>query len=163
MGGGSVDNKTCRLYKALVMSEIAAAVNAGLTPTVDPFLFEIVAAVRDGRSLEEAEAALDAEIARVRSEDISQAELDKAIKQARALFAYSTEGVSGQSYWLAICENMGSYEWFETYIDRLSAVTVQDVRAAAEKYFDPRQRTVGWYIPTGDGEYAEGDDEGDEA
>jgi len=163
MGGGSVDNKTCRLYKALVMTEIAAAVNTGLTPTIDPFLFEIVLAVRDGRTLEEAEAALDAEIARIRTEDISQAELDKAIKQARALFAYSTEGVSGQSYWLAICENMGSYDWFETYVDRLSAVTVQDVRAAAEKYFDPRQRTVGWYIPTGDGDYAEGDDEGDEA
>ena len=163
MGGGSVDNKTSRLYQALVMTEIAAAVNASLTPTIDPYLFEIILAVREGRSLAEAEAALDAEIERVRTEDISQAELDKAIKQARALFAYSTEGVSGQSYWLAICENLGSYEWFETYVERLSAVTVRDVREAAERYLDPRQRTVGWYVPTGGEDGAFDDDEGDEA
>jgi len=106
--------------------------------------------VREGRTLAEAEAALNAEIDRIRTADISQAELEKALKQARALFAYSTEGVTGQSFWLAFCENFDGYEWFDNYIDNLSAVTVADVRAAAERYLDPRQRTVGWYVPEGD-------------
>ena len=48
-------------------------------------------------------------------------------------------------------------------MDRLSAVTVQDVREAAERYLDPRQRTVGWYVPTGGADGAFGDDEGGEA
>lgn len=151
MGGGSVGNKTSRLYRALVLSELAADVQASLIPTVDPYLLEFDVTVREGHTHEEVEAALDAELARVRSEPISQAELEKAIKQARALFAYSTEGVSGQSFWLAFSENFDSYAWFETYVDRLSAVTVADVQEAAEKYLSPRRRTVGWYVPTGAG------------
>lgn len=151
MGGAAIGNKTSRLYKALVLTELAADVDASLIPTVDPYLMDINATVREGRTLAEVEAALDAELERIRREDISQAELDKAKKQARALFAYSTEGVSGQAFWLAFSEVFDSYEWFEHYVERLSAVTVADVREAAQKYLDPRRRTVGWYVPTGDG------------
>lgn len=152
MGGGSIGNKTSRLYRSMVLTEIAAGVNASLTPTVDPYLMEFTAVVREGRTLEETEAALEEQITRLREEDISEAELAKAIKQARALFAYSTESVSGQSFWLAFSENFAGYEWFENYVDNLSAVTVADVRTAAQKYLDPSQRTVGCYIPTNGGE-----------
>jgi zinc protease len=151
MGGGSIGNKTSRLYRSMVMSQIAAGVGASLIPTIDPFLMEFDVTVREGRTLEEAEAAFDEQIARIRNEDITEAELQKAIKQARALFAYSTEGVSGQSFWLAFCENFDSYEWFDNYVDNLSAVTVADVREVAQKYLDPRRRTVGWYIPENGG------------
>ncbi|MBN1966550.1 MAG: insulinase family protein [Anaerolineae bacterium] len=155
MGGGSIDGKTSRLYRALVLSELAAGVDASLIPTIDPYLFEFSLTLREGRTHAEVEAALDAELERVRREAISQAELEKAIKQARALFAYSTESVSGQAFWLAFSEIFADYGWFEGFVERLSAVTVADVRAAAEKYLDPRQRTVGWYIPTGDGDLIE--------
>ena len=147
MGGGSVGNRTSRLYRALVMTEKAASIGAGLVPTRDPYLFSFTATVRDGRTLEDVQAALETEIDRVRQANITPAELEKAIKQARALLAYSTESVSGQSFWLAFAENFESYTWFEEFVDRLSAVTVEDVRAVAETYLDPRQRTVGWYIP----------------
>ena len=91
------------------------------------------------------------------NEDITQAELDKARKQARALFAYSTERVTAQAFWLAFAENFDSYTWFENYIPRLEAVTIADVRDAAERYLRPQNRTVGWLIPTGgeDGDYEE--------
>ena len=48
-------------------------------------------------------------------------------KQARALFAFSTESVGGQAYWLARGEQFDSYTWFESYVPRLEAVTVDDV------------------------------------
>lgn len=151
MGSGAIDNKTSRLYKTLVISEIAAGVYGGLTPTIDPHLLDVTLVVRPEQTLEDAQTALDAELDRVRNGEISEAEVEKAKKQARALFAYSTESVTGQAFWLAFCENFDSYEWFETYIDRLSAVTLDDVRQAAAQYLDPRRRTVGWYAPTGDG------------
>lgn len=147
MGGGSVGNRTSRLYRALVMTEKAASIGAGLVPTIDPYLFDFTATIRNGRTLEEVQTALETEIDRVRQEAITPAELEKAIKQARALFAYSTESVSGQSFWLAFAENFDSYMWFEEYVDRLSAVTAEDVLEAAQRYLDPRQRTVGVYIP----------------
>ena len=88
----------------------------------------------------------------------AQAELDKAKKQARALFAYSTEGVTGQGFWLAFAENFDSYQWFEDYVSRLSAVTLEEVNDVAKRYLRPQNRTIGWLVPTG-GEDAEGDEE----
>jgi zinc protease len=161
LGGSSIDNKTSRLYKALVETELAASVNGGLLPSVDPFIYDFTLTVRDGRTLEEVEAALDAQIDRVRSEPISKAELDKAKKQARALFAYSTEGVTGQAFWLAFAENFDSYTWFENYVSRLEAVTIADVQRVAQQYMRPQNRVVGWFVPTGMVE-DEDDEDGDD-
>jgi zinc protease len=153
MGGGSIDNKTSRLYKALVETELTADVDGGLMASIDPYLYDLVATIRPGRTHEEVEAALDEQINLVRNENISQQELDKAKKQARALFAYSTERVSSQAYWLAFAENFDRYTWFENYVSRLEAVTVEDVREVAQRYLRPQNRTVGWFVPlAGDGD-----------
>ncbi len=147
LGGGGVDNKTSRLYEGLVKSEIAASATGGLTPTIDPYLYDFTITLRDGRTLEEAETAFDAEVMQLCEENITEHELNKAKKQARALFAYSTEGVTGQAFWLASAENFAGYEWFEQYIDRLQEVTVQDVWDVAERYLRPQNRVVGQFIP----------------
>jgi zinc protease len=154
-GGGNIDNKTSRLYKALVQTEIASDVYGNILPSIDPYLYTITMTLRDGRTHQEAQAALDAQIERLLQGDITQTELDKAKKQARALFAYSTESVTGQAFWLAFSENFESYRWFEDYVERLSAVTLDDVKAAAQTYLQPHNRTVGWLIPTGEAEVEE--------
>jgi zinc protease len=161
MGGGGIDNKTSRLYRALVETELAADVDGGLMPSIDPYLYDFVVTVRPGRTLEKVEGALDEQINRAAQGDITQAELDRAKKQARALFAYSTERVSSQAFWLAFSENFESYTWFEEYTRRLESVTVADVCEAAERYLRPQMRTVGWLIPTG-GEDEFDDEEDDE-
>lgn len=147
LGGGGIDNKTSRLYKAMVQSEIAAGVHGGLIPTIDPYLYDFTITVRTDRTLEAAEAAFDEQIDRICNEAITQAELDKAKKQARALFAYSTEGVTEQAFWLAFAENFATYEWFETYVQQLEAVTIDDVQDVAQRYLRPQNRTVGWFVP----------------
>lgn len=151
-GGSSVGNRTSRLYKALVETELATGVGGGLYPSVDPYLFSIVVTVRDGRTLDEVQEALDAELERLLTAGITQTELDKAKKQARALFAYGTESISGQAFWLAFSENFSSYTWYENYLEHLDAVTLDDVHAAARQYLRPSQRTVGWFVPVPDGE-----------
>jgi zinc protease len=146
-GGDSIGNRTSRLYRALVETELATGVGGGLYPSVDPYLFNIVVTVRDGRTPEEVQAALDIELDRVCTGDITQADLDKAKKQARALFAYGTESISGQAFWLAFSENFSSYTWYENYLDSLEAVTLDDVREVAHRYMRRSQRTVGWFVP----------------
>lgn len=148
LGGGGIDNKTSRLYQALVKSEVAASIHGDLAPTIDPYLYEFTLTLRRERTHEEAEAIFDAEIARICTEKITEAELKKAKKQARALFAYSTEGVTNQAFWLAFTENFGSYTWFETYIQQLEAVTIADVLEVAQRYLQPSNRVVGWFVPT---------------
>ena len=145
--GGTTTNHTTRLYRRLVEGELATAVYGGITPTLDPYLGGYGATVRTGHTPEEVEAAIWAEIERVKQEPISEEEFAKALKQARAQFAYSSESVTSQARWLGFAEMMDSYGWFFTYLDRLAQVTAEDVRRVAQTYFDRRNLIVGWYVP----------------
>jgi zinc protease len=146
--GGGTTNKSSRLYQALVATELATAISGSLLPTVDPFVYDLSAIVRTGHTPAEVEEAIEAELARVIDEPITQEELTKAIKQAKAQFAYSSESVTGQALWLGFSEIFADYTWFENYIANLSAVTVEDVHRAARTYLKRSNRTVGWYVPT---------------
>jgi predicted Zn-dependent peptidase len=44
------------------------------------------------------------------------------------------------------------YQWFLTYLEKLAAVTPQDVQRVAQQYLRPQSRVVGTYVPTQDGE-----------
>jgi len=145
--GGGGTNASSRLYKALVDTELATDVSGGLIPTVDPFLYGISATVRTGRTPAEVEAALDAELARAVAEPVSETEVAKAIKQAKAQFAYGSESVTNQGSWYGFSEVFADYIWFESYLDRLAAVTVDDVQRVAKSYLTKSNRTVGWYVP----------------
>ncbi len=144
---GASDNKTSRLYQALVKSEIAAGVMAGINPTLDPYLYSILVTLREGRAIEEAEAVLLEEIARLQADGITEAELNKAKKQAKAAFAYSTETVTNQAFWLAQSFILEDASWFEGYVERLMSVRLEDVLAAANRYLVPRNRVVGILHP----------------
>jgi zinc protease len=146
-GGGNIDNKTSRLYRGLVDSGIAVDVGSHLFMSKDPFAYTITIVVRDDSTLEAAESALDALIEDLKTNPISQAELDKAKKQARAAFAYATENATGQARWLGYAEMLGDYTLFTNFVDRLEAVTLEDVRYAAERYLQRSQRTIGWFVP----------------
>ncbi len=142
-------NRTSRLYKALVEEELAAAVSGSLSPMVDPYLYNIAATVRVGRSLDEVEEALNREMDRILAEPISEEELQTAIKQSRAQFAYSSESVTNQGYWLGYSSIVADTGWFTGFLDSLAAVTVDDVARVADTYLRKRNRTVGRYIPQG--------------
>ncbi|MGH2524267.1 MAG: M16 family metallopeptidase, partial [Anaerolineales bacterium] len=150
-GSGGTSNKSSRLYKALVETGLAAGVSGGWFPTVDPHLYTLFATVRDGQTPAAVEEALDVEIERVRGEAVTTAELFKAIKQARAMFAYSAETVTNQGFWLGFTEVFGTYRWFEDYLDRLAAVTVDDVQRVAQTYLTRANRTIGHFLPEGSG------------
>ena len=75
------------------------------------------------------------------------AELEKAIKQTKAQFAYSSESVTHQGYWLGFSQVVASLTWLDRWLEQLTAVTAQDVQRVAQTYFTPNRQTVGWYIP----------------
>ena len=145
--GGGISNRSSRLYRALVETELAADADCSMNPTIDPYLFSFSSTARQGRSLDEVEAAILAEIQRAMDEPVTEQELAKAIKQTRAQFAYSSESVTDQGYWLGFSELVADAGWFETFLDRLAAVTIEDVQRVARTYFRHTQRNVGWYVP----------------
>ncbi len=135
--GGGTSNRSSRLYKALVETELASDADCAISSTVDPYLFSFSATVRQGRTLAEVEAAMLAEIQRVVDEPVSDGELQKAIKQTKAQFAYSSESVTDQGYWLGFSELVADIGWFEDFLERIEAVTVEDVQRVAQTYLKP--------------------------
>jgi len=149
MFGGGISNRTSRLYRALIDKEFAVGFSGGSSATVDPFLYSFTITVHQKRKPQETLAALDAEIQRVQEELVSEAEIAIAIKQAKALFAYGSESITNQAFWMGYTEMFATYDWFLTYLKKLSKVTPADVQRVAREYFRPSSRVVGMYIPTG--------------
>src|SRR5919108_1458263 len=147
MFSGGISNKTSRLYRALVDKEFVVSVHGGAQATIDPFMYTITMTIHPRRKPEEALAALDKQIQRVKEEKVSKEEITRASKQARALFAYGSENITNQGFWLGYAEMFADYNWFETYLDKLSAVTVKDVQRVANEYFKLQSRVIGTYIP----------------
>jgi zinc protease len=152
MFGGGISNKTSRLYRALVEGELAISVHGGLQATIDPFLHTITVLVRPDRSPDQVMEKMEAEIKRLQDAPPPVEELTRAVKQARALFAYGSESITNQAFWLGFSEMFAGYEWFTGYLARLEAITPEDVQRAAQTYLRPQNRIYGVYIPTGDGE-----------
>jgi zinc protease len=67
------------------------------------------------------------------------------------MFAYGSESITNQAFWLGFSEMFSTYDWFVTYLDRLAAVTPEDVQRVAQTYLRPQQRVLGVYLATGNG------------
>ncbi len=146
-GGGGISNKTSRLYRALVEKELVIGVSAGLQATIDPFLFNFYCIVNPRHSADEVLTALDREIQNIQNHRVTHEEIARAIKQARALFAYGSEDITNQGFWLGYSEMFASYDWFENYVQLLESVTPDAVQAAAQEYLQQSRRVVGVYLP----------------
>ncbi|MCL5994574.1 MAG: insulinase family protein [Chloroflexi bacterium] len=147
--GGGTSNRSSRLSKALVDTGLAADISAGVTPTMDPYLYSFFATVQPGQDIHNVEQTLWAELERVKNESVTQTELDKAIKQTKAQFAFGSESVTSQALWMGFCEVFADYSWFANYLANLCAVTVDDVKQVAEKYLTHDNVTIGHYRAQG--------------
>jgi zinc protease len=151
MFGGGISNKTSRIYRALVDGEYAVSASGGASVTVDPYLYTFTLTVHPNRKPQETLEALDEEIRKVQEVMVSREEITRAIKQARAIFAYGSENITNQAFWMGFAEMFATYDWFSGYLKRLSKITPADVQRVAREYFQPRRRVVGTYLANGAG------------
>jgi len=146
-GGGGISHRTSRLYRALVEKERAVGVSGGAAVTLDPYLYSFVVTCHPDKTPEVALSALDDELKRVQDTPVSAHEIARAIKQAHAIFAYGSENITNQAFWLGFAEMFDNYDWFLHYLERLAKVTAADVQRVAQQYLRPQNRVVGTYIP----------------
>jgi len=149
-GGGGISNKTSRLYRSLVENELAINVHGGLQATIDPFLYDVHITIHPNSTPYAVLSAFDDEIKRLQDTRVSQAEVKRAIKQARALFAYGSENITNQAFWLGYADMFASYDWFTGYLEALDRISPEDIQHIARTYLVPSCRVVGTYLPTGE-------------
>ncbi|MCS7171876.1 MAG: insulinase family protein [Armatimonadetes bacterium] len=146
-GGAGGMGRSSRLYRALVRTRLAAAATSRITPSLDPGLLWVSVTAQPGVKPEVLESAVEAELARLREETVSEEELRRATKQLRAQLAYGTDDASGRALWLGFVEMLGLRAWFTDLPQQLERVTPEEVRRVAQIYLQKKTRTVGWYLP----------------
>jgi zinc protease len=146
-GGVARPQRSARLYRALVDKGLASMVSGALMPTQHPYLYSIQAAVADGQALSAVEAAMLAEIDKLRTAGITPEELKKVHAQLRARFVYDGDSVTDIAHQIGYFETIAEWSAYHNLRRRLDAVTIEQVQAAAMKYLAPANCTIGWFEP----------------
>ncbi len=148
--GGSA---TSRFYRNLVVEKRIAA-NAGSwysSTALDDATFGIYAIPAPGHTIEDVEAALDAEIAAFLEEGVSQEDVDRAVNLllADAIYARDDQQDMARIYGVALTTG-GTVQDVLDWPENLRKVTPDDVMAAARKYLDLSRSVTGILKPAGD-------------
>jgi zinc protease len=151
LGGGGPMGRSARLYRSLVAAGLARSAGSDVDMYVDPYLLLVGVTALPGVDPDQIEQVIDSELARLSTELVPEDELARALKQVKAQYVYSGEGVTNQAFWLGQMEIIDDYRRADTLIDEIEQVTAEDVRRIASTYLIPENRTVGWLLPSGDG------------
>lgn len=136
--------RSSRLYRSLVYDrEAALYAEGGYWDNVDGGIFYAFASVRPGESIERVEQLFFAEIDRLRTDLVSEAELDKAKRQIEVGMVNGL----GTSHALAarIASDTATFGRIRPLDERLAAiraVDAEDVRRVAREYLRPSERSV---------------------
>ena len=155
--GQLLNGRTGRLYKALVEEqEVATRASGGQAGFQFEGMFELRGTARQGRTPEEVEQAIYAELERLKSEPVGDRELQKVKNQNAAGNFRNLQGNFQLMMQLLIREGNRGWEHINTDPALYDSVTADDVVRVAQKYFTPESRAVAVYYREG-GEDAEPD------
>ena len=138
-----------RLYRALVI-EKSIAVSAGAWyggTSYDATRFGVSATPRPGVSLEELESALDAVVAEVATNGITDQELARAKTRlvADTIYSWDDQFTLARIYGAALANGL-SVETVGRWPDRIRAVSADAVQNAARNFLDMRRAVTGHLI-----------------
>lgn len=137
-----------RLYKALVETKKASAIYGAAYALHDPGYMLLLAPCVKGNDSDVVLNAMLDELETVREKGVTEDEVERIrqkLLKRRELEANNSRGIAIQlSEWAA----QGDWRLYFLYRDRLEKVTAEQVSAAAKKYLQRNNRTVGVFIPT---------------
>jgi len=138
-----------RLYNSLVYEQqIAAQVFTNLEATQDPGAYGVFAILSGGQTAEAGQAALAAQIARMRDTLVTQAELDEAKNEIVTATLQQRETAEGRADELADAViRYGDAEYADRLLAAIQATTAQDIQRVARRIFNENRRAVVRYLP----------------
>ncbi len=143
------DGQSSRLYKSLVDDQqIAMQIGSFPWPLRDPSLSLTLAFPNAGNDIKNLENAMITEIEKVKTNLISEKEYQKLQNQ------YENDIVSSNTKIASRANNLATYYTYfgntnmiNTELENYLAVTREDIKRVAEKYFTEDNRVVLYYLP----------------
>jgi zinc protease len=148
------DGESSRIYRSLVYEKQLALAAFGEAKLIEhPNLFYAVAIVQPGRQPADVQAALQAELDRVKTGGVTPEELNRAKRQFARDYIFGRETVQQKALHLGhavvihddITTADGEFDLFQN-------VTLADVQRVAQTYFTPQSRMLLTILPRGPGD-----------
>ncbi len=145
------EGRSSRLYRSLVRDRkisVQAAGFPGLPGLKYPGLFIFVSVAAQGHTNEESEKAIVAELDRLKNEPVGKEELDGVKRRARANLLRGLGDNSALAMQLADWQVLtGDWRNLFRQLDKINAVTPEDIQRVAKTVFVKNNLTVGTIEP----------------
>ncbi len=135
-----------RLYQRLVKEEqLFSGISCYHTGSLDPGLLVIEGKVSEGRSIEDADAAVTREIAKLVAEGVTAEELQKAKNKITAMVEFEDMSLLSRANNLAFYELLGNAALINEELERYNAVTADMLRGTATAVLRPDNCSTLYY------------------
>jgi predicted Zn-dependent peptidase len=114
--------------------------------TTDAGLLTIEGKLVKGVKMEDAEAAINVELEKMKQEKISEAELQKVKNKTESMIAFEDMSLMNRANSLAYYELLGDASLMNTELDRYNKVTVEDVQQLSNEIFTEENSSTIWYL-----------------
>ena len=143
--------RSSRFFQKIVREQqLAPNVGAGRDGAIGPGLFRVTGTVTPGKTAEALEAAIYAEIERVKNEPIGEFEIEKARNNAkRAVVGGLTSSLTRGIQLAEFAASFDNANLINQRVDRIMKVSAADVQRVARTYLTPENRTVVTTVPKG--------------
>jgi zinc protease len=141
--------RASRLYRDLVYQRQLALEAGGDYSyfALDPNLFWFWATPMPGQKPETLEAELGKQMERLKTEPVTDEELARAKNQIESSFVFQEDSVHRRASLLARFELIGGYVQKDTFLTKISAVTLADLTRVANAWFAADRKSVGVLVP----------------
>lgn len=143
LGGGT----SSRLYQTLVKEQqLFSNIECYHFGTVDAGLLTIEGKLVKGVKMEDAEAAVNAEVQRMQTEAISDVELQKVKNKTESIIAFEDMSVMNRANSLAFYELLGDANLMNEELEKYQAITTEDVLSYSKEIFEEtNSNTIHYY------------------
>lgn len=138
--------QSSRLYKTLVKEkEIFTSLSSFVMGTLDPGLLAISGRVKDGISLEQAEAEVQQVVSGIVKNGVEQEELEKVKNQSQTTFEFDEVEVMNRAMNLAFASLSGNVQRVNQEREMMNKVSTQDIKRVAEEILTEENASVMYY------------------
>jgi zinc protease len=141
-GGGS-----SRLYQALVKEKkLFSNIECYHTGSIDAGLIVIEGKLVAGIKMEDAEKAVNEELQKMKTEKVSDTELQKVKNKTESMIAFEDMSVMSRANSLAFYELLGDAAWMNFELDKYATVTTDDILEESRSIFKETNCSTLYYL-----------------